>query len=563
VDTINPAIPLDIAATHGCDSEIAALLIAKTRRPVDEFTGSQRLNPLQLCCAQPNPNMALLRQLLAAKADPTLRSRDGATPLMLAAGYGSIDSLKLLLKHNVPIDTQRDGSSTTALHWAVARGASEHVLALLKAGARVDIKSETGGCKHMTALLTAAVWGMWDIAETLIKHGTPASALEISGGTSVVHEAATNGEERILRLILDLPERPDLNTKNYNCLTPLELAAAKGNAACFKLLLDNGASLDAGTELNGGIAHASTSPVSNDIRKLLLRRDICWNVPSLMNSNNADFEDVLPLHRAASCGNNTCIQFLEKNGLIKDIDVQAEYGMTALHFATWSDQQETVKLLLQLGADPEKVETRYKQTPLISAARFNALKVIRPLLDHGCKTTTKDTYGLTAFMNAIQQNHTEMSKILQRHEDRVNGSLGWPDIPATPASGVSFAGQLLPTQSTQRRPKENHDMIQQLRDEILEFRQLLVKPELAPAADQPNTTVVQTSTITMTEIEQRQKVMTTTTKDNEVPSILEYQSYVVAAIVGGLAALLVWVVILLNRVNRAMMDIEMYIPRGR
>jgi hypothetical protein len=184
-------------------------------------------------------------------------------------------------------------------------------------------------------------------------------------------------------------------------------------------------------------------------------------------------------------------------------------------------------------------------------------------LDHGCKTTTKDTYGLTAFMNAIQQNHTEMSKILQRHEDRVNGSLGWPDIPATPASGVSFAGQLLPTQSTQRRPKENHDMIQQLRDEILEFRQLLVKPELAPAADQPNTTVVQTSTITMTEIEQRQKVMTTTTKDNEVPSILEYQSYVVAAIVGGLAALLVWVVILLNRVNRAMMDIEMYIPRGR
>jgi ankyrin repeat protein len=415
----------------------------------------------------------------------------------------------------------------------------------------------------MTALLTAAVWGMWDMAEILIKHGAPASTLEISGGTSVVHEAATHGEERILRLILDLPERPDLNTKNYDCCTPLALAAAEGETACFKLLLDNGASLDTGTELNGGIAHASTSPVSNDIRKLLLHRDICWSVPSLMNCNNINFEDVLPLHRAASCGNNTCIQFLEQNGLIKDIDVQAEYGMTALHFATCSDQQETVKLLLQLGANPEKVETLYKQTPLISAARYNALKVITPLLDHGCKTTTKDTNGLTAFMNAIQQNHTEMSKILQRHEARVNGSLGLPDVPATLAKRVSVAGELLPSQSTQCLPKETHDMIQQLRDEILEFRQLLVKPELAPAADQPNTTVVQTSTIMTTEIEQRQKVMTTAKKDKEVPSILENQSYVVAAIVGGLAALLVWVVILLNRVNRAMMDIEMYIPRGR
>lgn len=282
-----------------------------------------------------------------------------------------------------------------------------------------------------------------------------------------------------------------------------------------------------------------------------------------MNCDNVDFEDVLPLHRAASCGNNTCIQFLEQNGLIEGIDVQAEYGMTALRFATCSNQRETVKLLLQLGANPEKVETRCKRTPLISAARYNALEVITLLLDHGCNIRAKDTKGRTALANAIRYKNIKMSKLLQRHEDHVNGSLGLPDVPATPARGVPVAGELLLSQSTQCLPKETPNIIRQLTDEILELRRLQVKPELAPAADQPNTTVAQTSTIMMTEVEQPQKAMTTAKKDREVPSILENQSYVVAVIVGGLAALLVWVVILLNRVNRAMMDIEMYIPRGR
>lgn len=40
------------------------------------------------------------------------------------------------------------------------------------------------------------------------------------------------------------------------------------------------------------------------------------------------------------------------------------------------------------------------------------------------------------------------------------------------------------------------------------------------------------------------------------------QIYVVVPIVAALAALLVWGVISLNRVNRAMMYMEKYVPRG-
>ncbi|TVY21838.1 Serine/threonine-protein phosphatase 6 regulatory ankyrin repeat subunit C [Lachnellula arida] len=560
VDTINPAIALDIAAIHGCDSDIAALLITKTSRPIDECTGSQRRNPLQLCCARPDSNMVLLRQLLKAKADPTLPDRDGATSLMIAAGQGSVDCLKVLLKHNVPINAQVFGSGSTAFHWAITASSSECVMALLKAGARVDIKGETGDSCHSVPLLWAAIRKEWDIADILIKHGAP--TLEMSGGTSVIHEAASAGEQKFLRLVLDLPNRPDLNTKNKDRHTPLELAATIEDAACFELLLDNGASIETGAELHGGVAHASTHPVSNDIRKLLLHQDIRWDVTSLMNCNTVDYMNVLPLHRAAHYGNNLCIQFLKQNKFIEDINVEAEYGMTALHFAACGDQQGTVELLLQLGADAEKTEMRYRRTPLISAARYHCLRVVKTLLDHRCNTLATDANGLTAYIHALKQNKTEISAILKRHEPRANGSLVVPDLPAAPSRDVSRVDELLLPCSIQGLPNGSPDMVQ-LRGELSEIRRLLSKQDLAPALSQPTTTEVQTSTITRTEDQLQQKTMMPAETHREVRSIVIDQNYVLLAIVGGLTALLVWVVVLLQRMNKAMMDIEKSVPRGR
>ncbi|TVY94089.1 Serine/threonine-protein phosphatase 6 regulatory ankyrin repeat subunit C [Lachnellula willkommii] len=525
-DTIDPAIPLDIAAFHGCDSDIAALLIAKTSRPIDECTGSQRRNPLQLCCTRPDSNTVLLRQLLKAKADPTLPDRDGTTPLMIAASHGSVDCLKVLLKHNVPINAQIFGSGSTALHLAITASSSECVIALLKAGARVDIKGETGDSCHGVPLLWAAIREEWDIADILIKHD--ATTLEMSGGTSVIHEAASAGEQGILRLVLDLPNRPDLNTKNKDQHTPLELAAANEDTTCFKLLLDNGASIR--------------------------------QVQSCMVG--VDFMDVLPLHRAAHYGNNVCIQFLKQNEFIEDINVEAEYGMTALHFAACGGQQATVEFLLQLGADAEKTETRYGRTPLISAARYPCLSVVKTLLDHRCNTLATDVNGLTAYIHAINENETEISAILKRHETRANRSLVVRDFPAKPSRDVSLADEPLLPRSTRDLPSGSQDMVQP-KDELSKIRRLLLKPDLAPASSQPTTTEVQTSTITRTEDQLQQKTMMLAETHREVRSIVIDQNYVLLAIVGGLTALLVWAVVLLHRMNKAMLDIEKSVPRGR
>jgi ankyrin repeat protein len=561
MDTTDPAIPLDIAAIHGCDSETAALLIARTRRPIDEFTGSQRRNPLQLCCAHSNSNLVLLRQLLAANASTVLPDRDGVTPLMIAAGHGSLNCLKFLLKHKVPLDEQIYGSGPTALHCAIIGSSPECALALLEAGARVDLKSEIG-TSFGAPLLSAAVQGMWDIAEILIKHQAPASTLDVSGGTSVVHEAAAAGEERILKMILDLPERPEMNTKNKDRATPLELAAANGATRCFQLLLDNGASIDTGIELNGSIAHASIFPLSNDIRNLLLHRDINWNVPALMECNNVNYIDVFPLHRAAYNGNNTCIHFLKEHNLFEDINMPAEYGMTALHFAACKGREETVDLLLQFGADPEKTETRYRRTPLISAARFGRPGVVTTLLDHGCNTLAKDAKGCTAYIHAIKEDKPAISELLKRHEARVTGTLPGPDIPAAPDRGVSFADDLLSPRSIRRSTGENQDSIQLIRAEVSEIKRLLSKAEPNNKADQSDATESRTDTGMKPEDAKEQETISWANASREVRGIMVDRNYLMIAMIGAFMAFLCWVIISLIRVNRVMIDFEKYIQGG-
>ncbi|KAK0108251.1 hypothetical protein ONS95_003069 [Cadophora gregata] len=563
IDTKIAATALDFAAMHGCESTIANFLISNTRRPLDDFTGNQKRNPLQASCTQPR-SLDLLRQLLAAGASSTLPDRDGANPLMMAAGSGNVGALKILLKHKVPTDTQRLGSGSTALHCAAVANSADCVLALLKAGAKVDIKSEAGNSRHSTPLLFSAIAGHWDIAEILIKHGTPPSTFEVSGGQSIIHLAASAGQLQILRLILDQPEKPDLNAKDKDGFTPLHLAASKGDVSCFQLLLDNGAVLETGTELNGGIEHSAVASVSNDVRKILLDHKVSWQSPSLMNVNRIDYMEVLPLHRAAMLGNDSCIHFLKDNGFIKAVDVLAEFGMTALHFAVYTNQFETVKILLDMGANAESVESRYGRTPLITAARCNSTQALQVLLDHGCEIDAADSSGMTAHMVAIASRSSEAVATLKKYLARSDRTLdSTPLIRRQPqAKNVSFA----PGRSSSPNVPENSIRIQELLEQLLE--------EYKPKSTRNIQSPVSPQGVIVEEEEAESKRVQTQimATENDIPMLgtegdrssiavrlwsatLNRDAFL-ALVAVGVLGLLIWVAFLLHGVNKEILDIR-------
>jgi ankyrin repeat protein len=115
-------------------------------------------------------------------------------------------------------------------------------------------------------------------------------------------------------------------------------------------------------------------------------------------------------------------------------------GMTALHWATYHDDAETITLLLAAGADA-KAATRYGvtplalactngsgkivdalvaagadvnvalpggETPLMTAARTGRLAPVQTLLAHGAKVDDRERKGQTAMMWAAAEGHAEV-----------------------------------------------------------------------------------------------------------------------------------------------------------
>ncbi|TRY63582.1 hypothetical protein TCAL_03878 [Tigriopus californicus] len=91
-----------------------------------------------------------------------------------------------------------------------------------------------------------------------------------------------------------------------------------------------------------------------------------------------------PLHRAAAIGRNDILKVLVEAGCNLDAySVHDKDRMTCLHLAVWCNQGETVRLLLQLGADPTLKGTwmEYQGTPLDFAREYKNTEILAVFRD--------------------------------------------------------------------------------------------------------------------------------------------------------------------------------------
>jgi ankyrin repeat protein len=137
---------------HGADPDagLKAVLLARYHN-----TGDPQLGPgtTPLMRAAKSLDVAAMRVLLDAGADPALRNRNSATALMFAAGLGRngfggkseaevLEAVSLCLDRGADINAE-NSNGQTALHIAVEQ--SDAVVALLaRRGAKLDIKDKQG-----------------------------------------------------------------------------------------------------------------------------------------------------------------------------------------------------------------------------------------------------------------------------------------------------------------------------------------------------------------------------------------------------------------------------------
>lgn len=170
-----------------------------------------------------------LSALMAAKADPNLKDRQGRTPL-----WGAVETtpavVKFLIDNGADVNA-RDTVNATPLLWAAGFGRPETVSLLIANKADVKAVDDNG----WTALIWAAGIGQPETVDILIKAGADLNAADRQTGDTPLLRAARTGKPESLKVLL--AAGADINARNNLKQTALHCAAQSGSAEKVALLL--------------------------------------------------------------------------------------------------------------------------------------------------------------------------------------------------------------------------------------------------------------------------------------------------------------------------------------
>ena len=188
---------------------------------------------------------------------------------------------------------------------------------------------------------------------------------------------------------------PSLVHTQENGLSPILVAAYHGQKDLASFLADKKIGLT--------IFEASATGKINHIIRLLARD------PQLVNAYAED--GFQPLGLACYFGHYDSAEYLARAGAPLNSPARNELRATPLHSAAAGGHTRIVKLLLQLGADPN-VREQGGFTPLHAAAQNDDVDTVRILLLGGADLTLKSQDGKTALDIAMDAGNEKASALL-------------------------------------------------------------------------------------------------------------------------------------------------------
>ena len=189
-------------------------------------------------------------------------------------------------------------------------------------------------------------------------------AVRDAKGLTPVHVAASRGQDAIIQLLIDYNADVEGPTEEGQW-TPMIFASYRGHLDAVKVLIENGAGVSAAA---GNPIHFAGQRKHKDICRLLVENGA---VDGLVKSSD---EDIVNLFRAAySYDSATVKEVLDRRpDIANHTDVE---GRTPLHEACTHGDVKTVRVLLGAGADTS-IKDRNGQTPFdrAEAHRQHAVK---------------------------------------------------------------------------------------------------------------------------------------------------------------------------------------------
>ncbi len=366
------------------DIAIADLLIRAGAR-VSART-REGVTPLQLAAI--NGSAPMLDRLLKAGADPnTPLTRAGDTALMFTARTGRADAIRILLEGGATVNAKESWGGTTPLMWAVSEGHADAARMLIAGGADVNARSN----------YVAAANGRGFEGRTPAQNQTSAKVEEFaSGSLTPLLLAAREGYLELERILVDAGA--DVNAVAGDGKTPLALAIFYGQYETASFLVDRKA------DVNKADAQRFTPLFyAVDRRNMETAPNFPWMVTA----------DPLPLVRKLldAGANPNAIVDNTPRARMREGSPRIVFA-TALMRAAFAGDLELVTLLLDRGADP-KIISRDGETMVSAAAGLafihgyhrgkspeERLQVVKRFVELGNNVNQPDDYGITPLMAA-------------------------------------------------------------------------------------------------------------------------------------------------------------------
>jgi ankyrin len=283
------------------------------------------------------------------------------TRLADAAMRRDAAAMRTLIAQKVDVNAPgTDGSP--ALHWAVRVDDVSMAKLLLGAGAQVTLTNRHG----LTPMAIAAGNGSASMIGILLDAGADANAPDPAGDTPLMSVTRV-GRADAVTLLLDRGATVDAADATYQ-QTPLMVAVRENHPDIVKLLIARGASVNARTRVG---------------------RTPGWVLPN----SQPGFGHGIGIVRGGSPDRGR--------------RAPTPGGMTPLMYASRDGRMETVRMLLDAGAEINQRDAN-DITPLIAAITNNHPDVARYLIERGADIKAVDWYGRTPLWAAVETRNMDL-----------------------------------------------------------------------------------------------------------------------------------------------------------
>ena len=341
---------------------------------------------------------SIVKVLLDAGADPSIADKYGDSCLHAAIhGLCSTEIIQEILDHGAHVnDANNDGA--TPLLLACSTEQEEAVKLLLRAKADPNI-AYADGCTSLHASITADC--SKETIQEIIDYGADLNAVNKRGRTSLLLGCFCRNLDSV-KVLLGAGADPTIaDEEGFSCLH----AAIDGYCSkdTLQALIDHGALIDA-TRKDGtnALLQACRTGQSECVRFLLeAGADVNIAKP---NGNSCLLEAVY-----GRCSNETLHKIIHQGVHVNDVNNKSQ---TALILACFTAQAESVKLLLENGANPNISDDRHYTS--LHAAVYGCCTndTLQDIIDHTVHLNDQNNKGETALNLACSYRQQDSVRVL-------------------------------------------------------------------------------------------------------------------------------------------------------